>query len=524
MSVTETSKDGLKREFAINLSAGEIGKRMDARIAELATEIRMPGFRPGKVPPGIVKMRYGKQLQGEVLQSALDEAMQGIIKDNDLRPASNPALNVSEYEEGGDLKATVSLETLPEIPEIDLKKISVETVAIKISDKEVDQAIEQLAEQNKPTVEVKKARAVKPGDTVVIDFVGKIDGKAFDGGSAEGHSLKIGSNSFIPGFEDGLIGKMSGKDCEIKVTFPKDYQVENLAGVDTVFEVSIKELREDGDIKIDDEFAKGLGLDDLNALKKAMTEQIVRQHQQAASLRIKTSVLDAVDEACGVIEIPQTLYDAEYASLCKNLKPDADDHEHDHDHDHDHDHAVDEGMTADEKADAEMLARRRVRLGMVLTEIGRTNNLQVTDEEKQKAIFTESRRHQGQEQRVIEYFQQNPNAAQQLTGPIFEGKVIDHILSNAKVTEKLITVEELYREDEEKPKQKATQAKAPSKKPAAKAKTAPKKSAPQAKAPSKKPAAKAKTTPKKSVPQAKVPSKKPVAKAKTASKKPAAKK
>jgi trigger factor len=513
MGVKQILEDGLKREFEIGLTADEISKKIDDRIATLATQVKMPGFRPGKVPVSIVKTRYGKQVLGEVIQAAIDEAANSIITENNLRLATNPALNITEYEEGGDLKAVMAIEIMPEIEEVDLKGLAVEKWSVAISDKEVDQALEQLANENRPTKPIAKPRAVKDGDTVVIDFIGRIDGEAFEGGSAEGHQLKIGSNSFIPGFEEGLIGAKPDTSLDVKVPFPADYPAAHLAGKDSVFEVKITEIREDDDVKIDDEFAKNFGMDDLAALKTALMQQMQQQHSAATRNQTKTSVLDALDGVYGAVEVPETLYKQEYDQICHQFYPHAhshDDDDHDHGDHEGHDHAADEGMTDEEKEEASMIAHRRVRLGMVLTDIGQRNNMQVTDEERNRAIYAEAQKYPGQQKEVLEYFSKNPQAAQQLSGPIFEEKVVDYILELSTVTEKTVSVEELYAENEFEALKKKSRAAASK---SGGAKKAPAKKAEAKKTPAKKAEAK---------PEAKD-AKKPAAK-KTASKTPAAKK
>ena len=442
MDVTQTLSEGLKREYDITLTAAQINERVDARIATLATEVNMPGFRPGKVPASVVKSRYGKQVLGEVLQAALDEATRSIIDDNDLRVATNPSLDVTEYEEGGDMKATIKIEIMPEIEKVDLSKLEIDRPVVEVADSEVDQAVEAIAQENRPTKPIEKPRAVQNGDTVLIDFVGKIDGEPFEGGAAEGHRLAIGSNSFIPGFEEGLIGAMPETTVDVNVSFPDEYPAEHLAGKASVFEVTVHEIHEPDEMTIDDEFASTLGMENLDALKAAVREQISRQHSSAIRTKVKTSLLDALDNALGEFDIPPTLVQQEYSSICHAMNP----HEQNED---DHDHACDDGMNDEDKAEADMLARRRVRLGMALTDIGRQNELQVTDEEKNRAIFAEAQRYPGQEQQVLEYFQQNPQAAQQLAGPIFEDKVVDYILEIAKVNDNVTSVEDLYKAEDE---------------------------------------------------------------------------
>ena len=445
MNVSLKSSEGLRREFTLEMTAGDIGKRVDARIADLAPGVKMPGFRPGKVPMSVVRSRYGKQVLGEVLQGSLDEAVRIAVDDNDLRVATSPSLSIDEYDEGKDLKATISLEVMPEIPPIDIASISLERPVVEVGEGQVDEAIAGLAEENRPTSPVAEPRAAREGDTAVIDFTGRIDGEAFEGGSAEGHSLVIGSNSFLPGFEEGLVGAMPGSTVELEVPFPEDYPAANLAGRKAGFEVAVTELREPGEIRIDDDFAKSMGMEDLAAMKAAVRERLGMQHSHAVRSRVKTSILDAFDEAAGDFEVPPTLLAREYEAVCQAMGDGA----AQGDEGRDPPPAADEGMSDEDKAEADGIARRRVRLGMVLADIGRANGLQVTEEESQRAIAAEARRHPGKEKEVLGFFRGNPDAVQQLVGPVFEDKVIDFVLEMAKVEDKAVTAEELHRLEEE---------------------------------------------------------------------------
>ena len=486
MGVTQIRDEGLKREFEIALTAKEIAKKMDERLARLAMQVQMPGFRAGKVPVSIVKARYGKQVQGEVIQNAIDEAASDIFKEKNLRPAVQPSLDITEYKEGGDLKAVLAVEVLPEIGKVDVKALKVERYHVEISKKEVDQALEELVEQNRPTKPIAKPRGVKVGDTVVMDFIGRIDGEAFDGGSAEGHQLKIGSNRFIPGFEDGLIGAKADTTIEVKVSFPADYSAAHLAGKDSIFEVNIHEiLEDDADAKIDDALAKNFGMDSLDALKDAIKQQMQQQHQGALRNATKTSILDSLDEACGAVDVPETLEKQEYEAICRQLSPQEPPKDEKNPLP-----AADAKMSDADKKDARLMARRRVRLGMVLMDIGRQNDLQVTDEERNRAIHSEAQKYPGRQQEVLDYFKNNPQAVQQLMGPVIEDKVIDFILELAKVSDKTISVEKLYAEDDiEAKKQKSrASAKKSAKKPAAK--KAPAKKSAAKKTAAKKPTAK----------------------------------
>ena len=487
MKISETRAEGLIREYAIVISAAEIDEQVAAKLAELATTVNMPGFRPGKVPMSVVKSRFGPQVQGEAMKNALDEGARQAIENNELRLASQPSVEITSYEDGKDLEAALSCEIMPAITMPDLAKLDIERPTLEAGDAEIDEALKNIADSNRPTVEVTAKRAAKAGDVVVIDFIGRIDGEAFEGGAAEGHSLELGSNSFIPGFEDGLVGAKAGETRDVNVSFPEEYQAAHLAGKPAVFEVTVKELREKGEASIDDQLGQNLGFEDLAGLREAVAGQINGQHATALRQALKKNVLDAL--ATGEeFDVPPSLYKSEYENVARAMNPNAPaahDHDHDHDHEHDHEHpAADEGMDDDAKAEAKMVAERRVRLGLLLTEIGRVNNIEVTDEDTRQAVFEEARRYPGQEQMVLEYFQKNEQAMQQLAGPIFEDKTVDFILEMANVTEVQTDVETLYAAPEEgegeaaakkKPAKKAAK-KAAAKKAAAK-KAAPKKAA-----------------------------------------------
>ncbi|HAO56937.1 MAG TPA: trigger factor, partial [Alphaproteobacteria bacterium] len=473
MKISETKAEGLLREYSILITAAEIDEQVSAKLTELAATVNMPGFRPGKVPMSVVKSRFGPQVQGEALKNALDEGARQAIEDNELRLASQPSVDIKAYDEGKDLEAALSCEIMPEISMPDLAALKIEKPMLEAGKAEVDEALNNIADANRPTIEVTSKRAAKDGDVVVIDFVGRIDGEAFEGGAAEGHSLELGSASFIPGFEEGLVGAKSGETRDVTVHFPEDYQATHLAGKPAVFEVTVKELREKGEVAIDDELAARLGFDDLGALRDAVAGQINGQHATALRQALKKNVLDALADG-EAFDIPPSLYASEYENVARAMNPNAPEphnHDHDHDHDHDEDHvhpAADEGMDDDAKSEAKAVAERRVRLGLLLTEVGRVNNVEVTEDDTRQAVFEEARRYPGQEQQVLEYFQTNKEAMQQLAGPIFEDKTVDFILEMATVTEVQTDVETLYAAPEE--------AAAPAKKKAAK-KSAAKKAA-----------------------------------------------
>ena len=492
MNVSQTKSEGLLREYKIVITATEIDAEVSKKLKEIATTVKMPGFRPGKVPMSVVKSRFSDQVRGDAIKAALDEGARQAIEGNDLRLASQPQVDVGSYEDGKDLEASLACEVMPAITLPDLGKVIVDRPKVDSDPKEVEETLERIADENRPTAPIARARAAKLGDVAKIDFTGRIDGEAFEGGTAEGHSLELGSNSFVPGFEEGLVGVKPGTTIDVPVTFPEDYQAAHLAGRLAVFEVSVNELHEKADASIDDELAKRLGFENLGGLKGAIAEQINGQHQTALRQLTKKNVLDALANG-DAFDVPPSLLKQEYESVVRAMNPNAAEQDHDQDQDHDHP-AADEGMDDDAKAEAESIATRRVRLGLLVTEIGRENNIEVTEEDTRRAVFEEARRYPGQEQMVMEYFQKNPEAMQQIAGPIFEDKVIDFILEMAKVTDVTIDTDTLYNApDEAAPTKKASAKKSAAKKSATKKsatkKSAAKKPAPK-KAASKKPASK----------------------------------
>jgi trigger factor len=466
MNVSETKSEGLLREYQIVIAAAEIDAEVSKKLEEIATTVQMPGFRPGKVPMSVVKSRFSDQVRGDAIKAALDEGARQAIEGNDLRLASQPQVDITSYEDGKDLEASLACEVMPAITLPDLSKVSVDRPKIDSDPKEVEETLGRIADENRPTAPIAKARNAKLGDVAMIDFIGRIDGEAFEGGTAEGHSLELGSNSFIPGFEEGLVGAKPGSTIDVPVTFPEDYQAAHLAGKLAVFEVKVNEIHEKADARIDDELATRLGFENLDGLKGAIAEQINGQHQTALRQLTKKNVLDALAEG-DAFDVPPSLFKQEYESVARAMNPKAADQDHDHDSDHNHDHdhpAADDGMDDDAKADAVSIATRRVRLGLLITEIGRENNIEVTEEDTRRAVFEEARRHPGQEQMVLEYFEKNPQAMQQIGGPIFEDKVVDFILEMAKVTDVTIDKDTLY----DAPEEAAPGKKVAAKKPAAK--------------------------------------------------------
>jgi trigger factor len=462
MSITQTLSEGLKREFEVVITNSEINKLVDEKLSIVAKETSLPGFRPGKVPISVVKNRFGKQIIGEVVRESVENATKDTVETNKLTPSSQPKIEIISFEEGQDLKAKLSVEIMPDFEIPDLSSLEIIKPVVEINDKEVNDAVEKIAKENIGTKPILKNRPAKTGDTVVIDFLGSIDGKPFEGGEAKGHNLKLGSNTFIPGFEDGLVGSIIGKTIEVSVSFPEDYQAKNLAGKNAVFETTINEIKEDVDLKINDDFAKTLGMEDLKSLKKAVSEQIKKQHDQVTREKSKRQILDKLADIVS-FDLPETLENEEYNSICKAMNPNAKPEQSDgHDKGDQFDQAepkVDKGMTKDEKLDASEIAKRRVRLGLLLSEIGRKNNIKVEEEDTRNAMMKEIQKYPGQEKQVMDYFKKNPEAQQQLSGPIFEDKIIDFILELADTKEQNVSIEELYKEDELDLKKEAKKAK-----------------------------------------------------------------
>ena len=459
MKITKKASKGLKKEFNIVVSSKEIEEKINDKLSEIAASARIPGFRPGKIPTSILKARIGKEVTGEVLQSSIDEATKKAIQDENLKPVSKPSIEIDKYDEGSDLKAKLSLEIMPEIKHIDLSKIKLNKPIAEVSDKDVKEALDRLAKQTQQTVPLKKARKSKTGDTLVIDFEGKMNNVPFEGGTGKGHHLSLGSQSFIPGFEEGLVGKEVGSETKLNLSFPKDYGMEKLSGKKVTFDVKIHEIREASEVVINDDFAKGLGMPSLNDLKKAISDQIGNEHLLASRSKVKKSLLDILDEKHN-FELPEGMLEQEYNSVCTSLNKDSSDkkgtHDHDHTHDHPHEdkHKPDEKMSKEEKLDAKNIAHRRVKLGLLMGEIGRTNNLDVTDEEINQAVMKEAQKYPGQEKQVMDYFKNNKEASQNLAGPLFEEKVFDFICEMADLKEIKVSVSELYndQETEKKPK------------------------------------------------------------------------
>ena len=435
MQVTETLNEGLKRGYNIVVTADELSAKVDEKLVEARPEIEMKGFRKGKVPMALLKKQYGQRLMGEAMQESIDGAMSKHFEDSGDRPAMQPAVKMTndDWKEGDDIHVEMSYEALPTIPEVDLKKIKLEKMIAKADEVSVDEALANLAETAQDFADRKKGTKAKDGDQVTIDFLGKVDGEAFDGGAAEDYPLVLGSNSFIPGFEAQLVGVKLGEEVEVNVTFPAEYGAENLAGKDAVFECKIKAVKAPKAAEINDELATKFGAEDLAALKGQITERLEAEYAGAARAVQKRHLLDALDTMVK-FELPPSLVEAEAGQIAHQLwhdeNPDV------QGHDHPEIEPTDEHNT---------LAERRVRLGLLLAELGQKAEIQVTDAEMTQAMMNQARQYPGQEREFFEFVQQNPQMQQQMRAPLFEDKVVDYAFELATVTDKDVTKDELQK-------------------------------------------------------------------------------
>ncbi len=441
MQVKEIKQEGLNHELEVTVTAKDIDSRVDSRLVELGQTMSLPGFRPGKVPMKILKKRYGKSVMGEVLELAVNETSAKVMKDKEIRPALQPKIEVKSFDDGKDLVYSIAVESLPTFEVMDFKKLKLEKPVAKPDDKAVEDALARLAEGAQSTEEVKTKRAAKEGDTLVISFDGRTadDDKRHDGMQSDEHQLKLGSGTFIPGFEDQLIGKKAGDKVEVKVSFPENYGAQELAGRDAIFDVEIKALREPAEAKIDDEFAKNFGMDDLDALKTAIEEQLSKEFDMQSRLVVKKLLLDALDDAHD-FEIPAGMLDMEYTNIIQQL-------ELERQRNPQEDQAAE--ITDEEKAEYKEISERRVRLGLILSDVGQSNNIQITDAELQRSVITEAQKFPGQERDVFDYYSKNPKALESLRAPLFEEKVVDFIIELATITEKDVSTDDLMKALEE---------------------------------------------------------------------------
>ncbi len=436
MQVTETLNEGLKRGYSIKLTAAELDKKVNEKLQEAQPDVEMKGFRKGKVPLALLKRQFGQRILGEAMQETIDGAMSKHFEDSGDRPALQPNIemqNGEKWKEGDDVEVSMTYEALPSIPDVDFSKIKLQKLVVKSDKAAVDEALDNLASSANDFKDRKKGSKAKDGDQVVIDFLGTVDGEAFEGGSSEDYPLVLGSNSFILGFEEQLIGCKAGDDKNVKVTFPDDYGSKDLAGKNAEFACKVKNVKEPVPAKINDELATKFGAEDLKALKTQISERLESEYGGAARAVMKRQLLDALDKKVK-FELPPSLVEAEAKQIAHQLfhdeNPDIEGHDHEE---------------VKPSKEHNKLAERRVRLGLLLAELGQKAEVEVSDAEMTQAIMAQSRQYPGQEKEFFEFIQKNQQMQQQLRAPIFEDKVVDHIFEQTAVTDKKVDKTELQK-------------------------------------------------------------------------------
>ena len=447
MQVTETLSEGLRREFKVVVPAAELDAKVNVRLDELKDRVRINGFRPGKVPVAHLKRVYGRSAMAEVIEATVRDTNNQIVSERGLKLASDPKVTLPTEQAAvekliageSDLDYTVAVEIVPPIELTNFKTIELTKLTSDVTDAEVDEAVARISEQNKPYSQKPEGGKAAKDDRVVISFAGTIDGQPFEGGTGDDSVVLIGSNTFIPGFEDQLIGITAGETRTLKVTFPAHYPKQDLAGKNAEFVVAAKSIESPGAVKIDDEFAKSLGLESLAKLRDAVKERIAAEHVGVSRQKIKRALLDELDGR-HKFEPPPSLVEEEFERVWKSVQSEMETEKK----------TFADEDTTEEKAKAEYraIAERRVRLGLVLAEIGEKNKITVTDDELNRAVMEQTRRFAGQEQRVWDYYRHNPQAVAALRAPIYEEKVVDFLLELAQVDEKKVPREELYKDDE----------------------------------------------------------------------------
>ena len=435
MQTVETLNEGLKRAYTVTITSKDIDARVEKEVAAIAPQVRMPGFRPGKVPANLVKKMHGESLQRDALNSSIQDSIQKLIADQKLRPAMQPSVELDEnFEFGKDAEVKVALEVLPEIATPSVEGLKLERLTAEVADVQVDEAAGRIATQQGALEEHAASHKAKEGDTLTIDFVGKIDGEAFEGGSAEDVKLKIGSGQFIPGFEEQLTGVRKGDEKTITVTFPEDYGAAHLAGKEATFDITVKSILNADKPKLDDDFAKSLGLEGLDKLKELLKGQIEQEHNGLTRTYMKRKLLDQL-AAAHDFDVPPSMVEAEFNQIWAQLQ-------HEASHEEDPEAALAEMET--EKEDYRGIAVRRVRLGLLLSEIGQANGVVVSDQEMNRLIMQAAQQYSPQDrERFVQYVRQDPMAAAQLRAPLYEDKVVDFLFDKAEVTDRAVSREEL---------------------------------------------------------------------------------
>jgi trigger factor len=438
MQVSQTASEGLKREYKVVFDAAEIEQRLSGRFDELKRSVQLPGFRAGKVPLSLLRKRFGKSVMSEVLEEVLKAGTEEALSRESSRPASQPQVKVTQFDDGTDLEYEIEVEVLPEIELADFSSIEVERLKIDPTEEDLEARLQEFVARQRTFESAAEGQAARTGDLVVLDYQGTVDGEPIEGGAATDHSIELGAGRLVPGFEDQLVGAGAGDHVVVKVTFPEDYTTKKLAGAAASFEVDVKEVREARVPEANDEFAKGLGLEDLDKLRAVLRDQLEREYATLGRARAKRSLLDTLAGSYD-FQLPPGLVESEFETIWNRVE-----------HDRSHGHADPEFQDkTDEvlKPEIRSIAERRVRLGLLLSEVGQRNNITVGEDELGRAIADQARRMPGQERSTYEFFEKNPEAVEQLRAPLFEDKVVDFVLEMANVSERTVSFQTFADED-----------------------------------------------------------------------------
>ena len=439
MKIKETKSEGLSREYNVTISAADFKAGVDKKLHEISKTVSMAGFRAGKVPFAMIEKKYKANATSEALDDMLRDGVNNLLDEKKLRPVFTPDVDLKKFEEGKDIEFTVSMEIMPEIEIKDFSGIKLEKVMAEVPADEIEKALNYMAESHRDSVKVEENRATVKGDIAVIDFVGSIDGVEFPGGKGQAYPLELGSNSFIPGYEDQLIGKKVGDVVDVKATFPENYHAKDLAGKEALFVTTIKEIRMVKKAEINDDFAKSMGAENLDKLKDSVKERIAQDYETASKMKLKRALLDALDKAYN-FEVPNKLVDMEYDSIVKQYEAAKKNNQLDEDEK--------KKKEADLLKEYKDIAVRRVKLGLLLAEVGNQEKVEVKQEDINKAIMTEAQRYPMQAKAIFDFYLKNKDAIERLRTQVYEEKVIDFVLSKVETTEKKVSVEELYNFDE----------------------------------------------------------------------------
>ena len=441
MKVKELKAEGLQKKYTVTIENKDFEEKVENKLNNLAKTIKLPGFRPGKAPKEMLKQKYRSSVLGEALDEVINEATNNVIKENNLRLAMQPNVKIEKFEDGKDINFDITAELLPEIKLGDFSKIKVEKLMAEVPEEEVKKAMDYIVHSRRETVKVEDAEYVaQKGDSVVIDFVGSVDGVEFPGGKGNGYPLELGSGTFIPGFEDQLMGVKAGDKVDVKVKFPDNYHAENLAGKDAVFAVEVKAIRQPKEIEINDEFAKSVGEESLESLKENIKKRILSDYENASKMKVKRQLLDKLDEAYD-FEVPAGLVEAEFKTIEEQYQRAKKSNQLD-----EHEKNTPEKDLMEEY---KKIATRRVKLGLLLSEVGEEAKVKITPEDINAAIMNEAKKYPGQEKAVFDFYLKNAQAVEALKAPVMEEKLIEHVLSKVSISEKTVSVEELYNFSEE---------------------------------------------------------------------------